>query len=274
MSETPRCAVLGSPVAHSLSPVLHRAAYRDLGLSWTYDAFEVDEDELAAFVGGLTRQWRGLSLTMPLKRRVIDLCHTVEPLAATLQSVNTVVIDPDGVRAGHNTDVGGFVDAFRETGICSLRSAVILGAGATSASALAALARMGAATVTVLARTPSRAAALVEIGATLGVDVAVGALDEPWAELSADALVSTLPATAQARVVAGLAWQAAALFDVAYDPRVTPLIEQARVRDVTVVDGFALLLHQAGRQVELMTGTQAAPLESMRAAGLAELEQW
>jgi shikimate dehydrogenase len=253
--------------------VLHRAAYRELGLSWTYEAIEVTEERLAAFVEGLTGQWRGLSLTMPLKRRVIGLCHTVEPLAAALQSVNTVVIDGDGKRSGHNTDVGGFVDAFGEAGVDALESAVVLGAGATAASALAALARMGTRRVTVLARTPSRATALIGLGSRFGVEVHVLAGGGPsTTTLGADALVSTLPAGAQASLVTSLAWQAPVLFDVAYAPRVTPLIEQARARDVTVVDGFALLLHQAVRQVELMTGLAPAPLEPMRAAGLAAMD--
>jgi shikimate dehydrogenase len=266
-----RCAVLGSPIAHSLSPVLHRAAYRSLGLDWSYDAYDVAEDALAGFVAGLSDRWRGLSLTMPLKRAAVPLCVEVCARARLLGSVNTVVIGEEGERRGHNTDVTGFVRAFAESGVTALGSVVVVGAGATAASAVAAVADLGAEHVTVLARSPSRAATISALGPALGLEVTVGDLAQPpWR--AADAVISTLPAAARDAIAAGtLGSLAPVVFDVVYAPARTPLIDSALGSGGRVIGGFALLLHQAARQVELMTGTRGAPLDAMRAAGMAAL---
>jgi shikimate dehydrogenase len=271
-SEPVRCAVLGSPVAHSLSPALHRAAYRRLGLDWLYDAFDVSEDALAGFLQGLSGGWRGLSLTMPLKRAVLDLCDEVSAQARLLCSVNTVLIEPDGRRSGCNTDVTGFVRAFQEAGIMALRSVVVLGAGATAASALAAVAELGADTVTVLARSPARASFVAGLGPRLGLDVTVGDLGRPPRPRGADVVVSTLPGGAQGEISAGvLAALAPLVFDVVYAPARTPLMQAALSAGGQVIGGFALLLHQAVRQVELMTGVDAVPVDDMRRAGVEAL---
>ena len=135
--------VIGDPVAHSLSPGLHRAAYEELGLThWSYDRFEIDEAALPGFLGGLGPEWAGLSLTMPLKRAVIPLLDEISDTAASVEAVNTVVFTEAGRRVGDNTDVPGIVAALREHGIEHVGSAAILGAGATASSALAALARV------------------------------------------------------------------------------------------------------------------------------------
>ncbi len=141
-SLTRRAAVLGSPIAHSLSPVLHRAGYLDLGLEWRYDAIEVTQESLAAFVAGCGPEWAGLSLTMPLKRAVLPLLDTRAALVDVVGAANTVVFGAGGERAGHNTDVAGIVAALR--GIdAAAGPALVLGGGATAASALAALAELG-----------------------------------------------------------------------------------------------------------------------------------
>jgi shikimate dehydrogenase len=267
----PRCAVLGSPIAHSLSPVLHRAAYRSLGLDWRYDAYDVTEDRLAGFLDGLSGQWRGLSLTMPLKRAVVQLCDQVSPQARLLSSVNTVVIGIDAERHGHNTDVTGFVRAFEEAGVPALDSVLVVGAGATAASALAACAELGAERVTVLARSPERASTLTGLGPALGLEVVVRSLDRA-PRPPADAVICTLPPDGQGDIAVGeLAAAAPVVFDVVYAPARTPLIEAARAAGAQVIGGFGLLVHQAARQVELMTGVDEAPLEAMRAAGLTAL---
>jgi len=125
-----RAAVLGRPIAHSLSPALHRAAYAALGLDWSYDAVDCGPDELAALLDGLGPEWRGLSLTMPLKAAVLPLLDDVAPLAAAVAAANTVVLR-DGRRSGHNTDVHGIVAALAEVGVTSVSRAVVLGGGAT-----------------------------------------------------------------------------------------------------------------------------------------------
>ena len=111
-----KAAVLGKPIAHSLSPALHRAAYRELGFDdWTYDLVECDEAGLPAYIESRGREWAGLSLTMPLKRTVLPLLDHVDPMAAATGGANTVVFRPDG-RYGYNTDVQGIVDALTEAG--------------------------------------------------------------------------------------------------------------------------------------------------------------
>ena len=130
----PRCAVLGSPIAHSLSPVMHRTAYATLGLSdWTYDAFDVTEDRLPGFIAELDASWRGLSLTMPLKRAALPLLDDLSPMARTISSVNTVIVQ-DGALLGHNTDAPGAVAALDERGVRKRRRVRIIDAGATAAS--------------------------------------------------------------------------------------------------------------------------------------------
>ncbi len=111
-AEPRRCAVLGSPIAHSLSPALHRAAYAELGLDWRYDLIEMDEAGLAGFVAGCARSWRGLSLTMPLKVVALQLGE-VDPVARQAAAGNTLVFESDGSRRVYNTDVGGLVWALR-----------------------------------------------------------------------------------------------------------------------------------------------------------------
>ncbi len=266
-----RCAVLGSPIGHSLSPVLHRAAYAALGLDWEYVARDVPADRLADVVGGLDDSWRGLSLTMPLKSAVVPLCTWLTPMAARLSSVNTLLLGPLAVREGHNTDVPGCVAALAEAGVDRVESALILGSGATAASVLAAVVSMGASQVEVVARSPEKAARLVTIGHDLGAEVRVAGWPEVRRAGQADLLVSTVPVSAQPEVADHLARLAPTVFDVVYAPARTPLLATAERAGALVVPGFALLLHQAARQVELMTGCAVAPLEQMRHAGLGAL---
>jgi shikimate dehydrogenase len=277
-----KAAVLGSPIAHSLSPVLHRAAYAAAGLTgWTYEAIECDEAGLPALVTGCGPDWAGLSLTMPLKRAVLPLLDHVDPLAADVGGANTVVFTPDERhrqsrprRHGYNTDVAGMIDALAGAGLTAPRSAVILGAGATACSALAALRDTGLRTVTVAARDEARAAPLLAVAQRLGVRVHLRPLGSPGTLAATDLLISTLPAGAadiySERTYAGDT--ARAVFDVVYAPWPTSLARAAAAAGAVVIGGFDLLLHQAGGQFELMTG-QPAPLAAMRAAGRAELNR-
>lgn len=272
----PRCGVLGSPIRHSLSPVLHRAAYDALSLDWRYDACDVDEAALPGFLAGLGPQWRGLSLTMPLKQAVISHCASVTRTARQTSAVNTVVVGGDGRLTGHNTDVPGFLATWREAGVGSVNSAVVLGAGATARSAAAALAQLGVLSVSVRARAPERASLLVALLNELGVDGTVSELFEDAAPQGVDLLVSTVPVAAQAQLlavepVAEIVARAEVVFDASYGVEATPLVAARHRLGRPVADGFGLLLHQAARQVELMTGRAPAPLERMRQAGLAAL---
>ncbi len=269
-----KAAVLGQPIAHSLSPVLHRAAYESLGLTdWTYELVECDEAGLPGYVAGRGPEWAGLSLTMPLKRAVLPLLDHVDHLAAATGGANTVVFRPEG-RYGYNTDVPGIVDALTEAGVPAPGRVTIIGAGATACSALAAVGELGAAGADVVLRDPARASGLQATADRLGLKVRL----RPWADLTSDAvvsdlLISTVPAGAAdeyAERVRLTATAPAALMDVVYHPWPTPLAEAAAAAGSLVASGYAMLLHQAAAQVELMTG-KPAPLESMRVAGEREL---
>jgi shikimate dehydrogenase len=166
-----KAAVLGKPIAHSLSPALHRAAYRELGLDdWTYDLVECDEAGLAGYVESRDREWAGLSLTMPLKRTVLPLLDQADPMAAATGGANTVVFRPEG-RYGYNTDVQGIVDALTEAGAPAPGAVTIIGAGATACSALAAVVELGAPGADVILRDPARAGAVLATAEKMGLQV-------------------------------------------------------------------------------------------------------
>ena len=261
-----RAAVLGSPIGHSLSPLLHRAAYHALDLPWTYDAIELTPAGLPDFLAGLDDGWAGLSLTMPLKQTVLPLLTTASALGLATGAANTVVLRGGG-RHGHNTDVAGIVEALREAGLSTARTGAVLGAGATAASALAALAALGCTVVTVHARSPERAAGLRAVADQLGVDLQIALLTAGFAGPDCDVVVSTTPAGALDALVAEARPGACApvLLEVVYHPWPTPLAALHTAAGGAVVPGLAMLLHQAAAQVELMTG-RSAPLAAMRAA--------
>ncbi|CAL9575205.1 Shikimate dehydrogenase (NADP(+)) [Streptomyces sp. enrichment culture] len=268
MAAPRRAAVLGSPIAHSLSPVLHRAAYEELGLTgWTYDRFEVDEAALPAFLDKLGPEWAGLSLTMPLKRAVIPLLDEVGETAASVEAVNTVVFTGDGRRIGDNTDIPGMVAALREHGIEQVGSAAILGAGATASSALAALARICTGEVVAYVRSEARAAEMRQWGERLGVDLRTAGWEDAAEALRAPLVVATTPAGTTDALASAVPEMPATLFDVVYDPWPTTLAARWSAYGGAVVGGLDLLVHQAVLQVEQMTGRSPAPVAAMRKAG-------
>jgi len=271
----PRAAVLGHPVAHSLSPVLHRAAYAALGLEWSYDAVDVDEPEMAAFLRALGDEWAGLSLTMPLKMEAARLADFVEPQAKLVGTVNTLVPAGKGEYrhwVGANTDIHGIVAAFAEADMVSSGAAVIVGGGATATSAVAALASLGATSPYVLLRDKARAGALLRASTRMGVKprfLDITSQESLAALSSADAVVSTVPADAGGVLAARLEQSGArmrgVMLDAVYVPISTPLSGAWAAAGGVSVSGVRMLLHQAGEQVRLMTG-QVAPLEAMERA--------
>ncbi|MBE4736691.1 shikimate dehydrogenase [Streptomyces caniscabiei] len=263
-----RAAVLGSPIAHSLSPVLHRAAYAELGLSdWAYDRFEVDEEALPGFVEQLGPEWAGLSLTMPLKRAVIPLLDEISETATSVEAVNTLVFTEGGRRVGDNTDIPGMVAALRERGIEQVESAAILGAGATASSALAALARICTGEVVAYVRSEARAAEMRQWGERLDVEVRTADWAEAERGLSAPLVIATTPAGATDALSGAVPERATTLFDVLYHPWPTELAARWSAYGGAVVSGLDLLVHQAVLQVEQMTGCKTAPVAAMRTAG-------
>ncbi|MEV0352703.1 shikimate dehydrogenase [Nonomuraea sp. NPDC050680] len=275
-----RAGVLGSPIAHSLSPYLHRAAYRAMGLDgWSYEVRECDEARLPGLlrelrprrgeVPGDEGAWAGLSLTMPLKRAVLPLLDTVSDLAIEVGGANTVVFR-DGASHGDNTDVYGIERALAEAGVPAPRSATVLGGGATAASTLAALRNLGLHSATLLVRDPARAGDTAGVAERLGMALAIETFDKLDVSARVDLVVSTLPSGAADAFAARLA-RVPALFDVVYSPWPTSAAAAVQAGGGTVVGGFGMLLHQAVRQVELMTGRTDVPVEAMRAAGEAEI---
>ena len=270
-----KAAVLGKPIAHSLSPALHRAAYQELGLhDWTYDLVECDEAGLPGYIESRGREWAGLSLTMPLKRTVLPLLDHVDHMAAATGGANTVVFRPEG-RYGYNLDVQGIVDALTEAGAPAPGTVTIIGAGATACSALAAVGELGAPGADVILRDPARAAAVLATAERLGLTVRLRPFEDlkQGGAVVPDLLISTVPPGAADILSERTLFSPTppmAVMDVVYDPWPTPLARAAAAAGAIVASGFALLLHQAAAQVELMTG-KTAPLEAMRAAGQAEL---
>ncbi|MEU6773822.1 shikimate dehydrogenase [Streptomyces sp. NPDC046759] len=263
-----RAAVLGKPIAHSLSPVLHRAAYDELGLTgWSYDRFEVDEAGLPGFFEKLGPEWAGLSLTMPLKRAVIPLLDEISETASSVDAVNTVVFTEDGRRIGDNTDIPGMVAALREHGIEQVDSAAVLGAGATASSALAALARICTGEVVAYVRSEARAAEMRQWGERLDVEVRTAEWADAEQALLAPLVIATTPAGTTDALAAAVPERPTTLFDVLYDPWPTELAARWSMFGGAVVGGLDLLVHQAVLQVEQMTGRACVPLEAMRRAG-------
>ena len=282
-----RLAVLGSPIAHSLSPRLHNAAYRVLGLDWEYTAIEVGEGELDAFLDTLTPEWLGLSLTMPLKHAIQPHLHDRDRVATLTEAVNTVrfgdapapggtTADPERALSGFNTDVPGLVRALAEAGVDLAAHVTLLGAGATAASALVAAADLGAETVDIIARTPERAAPLVDLGRRLGLVVTVSGLSAmAAADRVSDLVISTLPGDAVLPDEFPKPLRAATLlFDVGYAPWPTALARSWAAAGGTSRSGRTMLLHQALIQVRIFHSNdpfqplpdEDAVLDAMRAA--------
>ncbi|ANF30909.1 hypothetical protein A0130_03725 [Leifsonia xyli] len=255
--------MLGSPIGHSRSPELHRAAYDALGLDWSYEAVEVTEDGLPAFIDGLGPEWRGLSLTMPLKKAVLPLLTETDRIADQTGGANTVLLDGDDLR-GFNTDVAGIVRALQAAGLEEARYVHILGGGATAASALVAAAELGAERVDVHVRDLARSAWIEPLANDLGLRVRIRPFSQADRSLDVpDLVISTLPGgTTTEAVYTDSTRRRSVLFDVAYEPWPTALARQWEAVGGRTVSGLAMLAHQALLQVRIfVSGDPLQPLE-------------
>jgi shikimate dehydrogenase len=260
---TRRAALLGRPVAHSLSPTLHRAAYAALGLDWTYEAIDCDQVMLPDVLVRSGPQVAGYSCTMPLKRAALALASCAGPDARVVGAANTLRPARDGWQAD-NTDVTGIRAALASVG-AHPRQVTLLGAGGTAQAAVVAVAQLGLGECAVLVRNPAHTEALAATAVRIGVALHVGPLAGDAPELGADLVVSALP-QGGADPVVGWPWRnGQVVLDAVYDPWPTPLATAAAQGGAVVVSGAAMLLHQATAQVELMTGC-SAPIEAMRDA--------
>jgi shikimate dehydrogenase len=255
--------VLGSPIAHSKSPLLHLAAYRALGLSdWTYERIECGAQELPAVVGGFGPEWVGVSVTAPGKFAALRVADERTERAEQVGSANTLVRTEHGWRAD-NTDVDGVAGAIGSTS----GQALVCGSGGTAPAAVVGLAQLGVAAITVVARDPEKAARLVDLGSRLGVPTQFCGLDSdglPDRVAAAEVLVSTIPAEVAARY-AGTFAPIPVLLDAVYDPWPTPLAAAVAAAGGRVISGLQMLLHQAFAQVEQFTGLPA-PRDAMTCA--------
>lgn len=257
-----KAAVLGSPISHSLSPVLHRAAYSQLGLDHTYEAIEVTEIQLPNFVRKCDSSWLGLSLTMPLKEIAFEVADKASAIAHMTGSINTLVFGDQIV--ADNSDVYGLATALRFGNCSNPASATILGSGATARSAIAALAGLGTQSIVVIARNQVTAARCIDLGNELGITLDV--TPEPNSTLfSADVVINTTPKGVADDYVSFLSNAQGTLLDVVYDPWPSKLVMAWQQQKLNVVPGYNMLLHQAVRQVELMTGLNP-DVEHMRSA--------
>ena len=261
-----RAGVVGSPIAHSLSPVLHTAAYRELGLpGWSYDRHEVTEQELPGFVASLGPEWTGLSVTMPGKHAALRLADVHTERAAAVGAANTLVRRADGWLADC-TDVDGVVGALGA--VPGAERGVVLGAGGTAAAALAGFAELGMSEGVLVVREPARARSAVATAERLGLRVRVERLDTAaLSELAGgcDVVVSALPAGAWDGLAAEAPAVAPHVLDVLYDPWPTPLARAVSAAGGRLATGLDMLLHQAFGQVEWFTGLPA-PRAAMRTA--------
>ncbi|ALG84732.1 shikimate dehydrogenase [Gordonia phthalatica] len=267
-----RAAVLGSPVAHSKSPALHRAAYAALGLEgWTYDALDTDADQLPDRVGNAGSEWIGFSVTMPCKFAALAFADERTRRAELVGSANTLVRIDGGWRADC-TDIDGMTGALVEVGVpATADRAVVIGAGGTARPTIAALADAGITEVAVVARSADRARGVLDLAGEFGITARVIGFESGTvlrdACTEADVTVSTVPAPAAA-VLAPSVSAAARFVDVIYDPWPTPLAAAVAEAGGTVVGGLVMLLNQAYSQVEQFTGLPAPKAAMAAAVGL------
>jgi shikimate dehydrogenase len=264
--------VIGWPVSHSLSPVIHNAAFVALDLDWVYVPFPVLPAHVAAALAGLRALgFAGANVTMPHKTEIADLVDDLGEDAALLRSVNTLVVTADGI-VGQNTDAPGF-DRFlrRDAGFeAAGRTALVFGAGGAARACALALARSGLGELVVALRDRTRAKAIATAVDGLGMNVSVVEFDDAR-HASADLIVNATPLGAHGESLPHPAVGPGVLvIDLLYRPRQTPLLASARASGATAFGGLGLLLHQAGLAFEMWTG-RPAPLEVMSAAALAEL---
>ncbi|MGS2617098.1 shikimate dehydrogenase [Micromonospora sp. LZ34] len=267
MAHRRRAAVLGKPIAHSLSPVIHNAGYAAAGLTgWSYTRIECAAAELPDLVADLGPEWAGLSVTMPGKEAALAVAAEASPVAAAVGAANTLVRRSDGRWYADNTDVAGMVEVLSGAGVRPGATVTVLGAGGTARAALAAAARLDARDATVVARRPAAVEDLRPVAGAVGLST-TGA---PWADAAglcrADVVVSTVPKGVADPLADAVAWRSeTVLFDALYDPWPTPLAAAARAAGCRIVSGLDLLLAQAVGQFEQFTGVPA-PREAMAAA--------
>jgi shikimate dehydrogenase len=257
--------IIGWPVAHSLSPAMHNAAFAALGLNWLYGAFPVHPARVEEAVRGLAAAGvAGLNVTIPHKQAVLTACSRVSEAVAAIGAANTLIPDGDGGFHAENTDAAGFLRALDEAGTPGLEGAdvLVVGAGGAARAVVFALGTRGA-RVRVANRTPERAAAL---GETVPFERA--ALDRAAAGcalvVNATSLGLEDDLVPQDLPLDGLG-PGQAVADIVYKPGGTAWLAAAAARGSRTVDGLAMLLHQGAAAFAAWTGLEP-PIDVMRGA--------
>jgi len=262
-----KAAVLGKPIAHSLSPILHNAGYRAQGLAHRYERHEVDEFGLADFVKDLNTDWMGVSLTMPLKVAAFAVAEVVTPLVEISGSINTLVFGEQIV--GYNTDIYGIVQACVESGVQSAQTCTIIGSGATARSAIVAARELEVIEIRLLARNSQAIRQCDAIASELGITLSALPADDPnWT--TSDIVINTTPASVADELLPLVTSAPGLLLDVVYNPWPTKIAAHWQSAGGLICPGYLMLLHQAVAQYELFTGVDA-PIAKMREALLAAL---
>lgn len=257
-----KAAVLGKPISHSLSPVLHNAGYLAQNLNHQYERHEVGEFELSNFIQTLDSGWMGLSLTMPLKVAAFAIADSVTPLVEISGSINTLVLGEQIV--GYNTDIYGIVQACNESGVSSPQTCTIIGSGATARSAIVAAREMGVTSVELIARNSAAILQCDQIASELGITFIAPPINESkWQE--SDLVINTTPSDVADKLLPDTSSVAGLLLDVIYHPWPTQIAERWIEAGGAICPGYLMLLHQAVAQYELFTGVDA-PVEVMRSA--------
>ncbi|WP_327359602.1 shikimate dehydrogenase [Streptomyces sp. NBC_01304] len=249
-----RLALLGSPVDQALSPALHRAAYAELGLPWTYEAIDLQPDQLGPFLAELDSTWAGFSLTMPLKQTVVDLLDETSATVRTTGTANTIVVTDAGRLRGENTDLHGMLQALADTGMTAVTDVTVLGAGATASTALAAAHRLGCRTATVVTRDLLRSRKLQTAAERIGINIRL----RPWTQaaqhLDAGLVIAAVPPHAADSLAVSWPGPWPTLMDVTYRPWPSRLARTAARLGSRVIGGLPMLIHQAAEQCALQTG--------------------
>jgi shikimate dehydrogenase len=268
VTEGRRAAVLGKPIGHSLSPVIHSAGFAASGLlTWSYTAIECAEAEMPELVSGMGPEWAGLSVTMPLKETALAIADAASPVATATGAANTLVHRPDGSWYADNTDVPGMIRVLTDMGIVRAPGVTVLGGGGTARAALAAAAHLGTTEVTVVTRRREALSEMEPAAAALQVRL----IGVDWADAAStfdtDTVISTVPKGAADELAATVMWRpGSVLFDAIYDPWPTPLAQAAAANGARIASGLDLLLAQALGQFEQFTGVVPAPEGPMREA--------
>jgi shikimate dehydrogenase len=250
-----RAAVIGSPISHSKSPLIHGFWLQQLGIDGRYDAVEVLPENLSGFCARLVQEdFIGINVTLPHKINIMDYMTDLTPRAAQVGAVNTVVVQADGSLLGHNSDVSGFTLPLAKMGNFKGKKAVVLGAGGAARAIAAGLATLGLGEIHIVNRSRDKASSLQTI---------VPVVDHSWAAIEAaleDAAIlvntTSLGMAGQSALSIDLAPLAdgAVVNDIVYAPLETPLLVQARARGLRTIDGLEMLIGQAAEAFEYFFG--------------------